>query len=262
LKGITVPGTTTEKRRAIRVAADGEALAQAAASIFLATAMATRPGEEFTVALSGGSTPKRMYEVLSSPALAGAIPWSRVRLFFGDERCVPPDHKDSNYNTAQVGLLSKVGIDASRVHRMVGEDGAEKGAAEYEKAVIQNVKTKQDGIPSLDLIFLGMGDDGHTASLFPGTAAVREEKRFVVPGFNANLNSHRITFTPRLINAARLVVFLVGGASKASVLHRVLEVEGSVDEHPSRTVKPSPGGVLWLLDKDSAKELSPAIRGY
>jgi 6-phosphogluconolactonase len=261
-KGTTVAGTTTENRRAIRVAENGEALAQAAASIFLATAMATRPGEEFTVALSGGSTPKRMYEVLSASPLAGAIPWSRVRLFFGDERCVAPDHADSNYHTANVGLFSKVSaIEASRIHRMVGEKGAEAGAAEYETVVNQYVKARQDGVPSFDLIFLGMGDDGHTASLFPGTAAVREEKRLVTNGFNKNLNSPRITFTPRLLNAARLVVFLVGGGSKASVLKKVLEVEGPVDEHPSRSVRPTGGGVLWLLDKDSAKDLSPEIRG-
>jgi 6-phosphogluconolactonase len=244
----------------VRVADDAEALASAAASVFLACAMGVPRGGELTVALSGGSTPRRMHQILAAAPLKEVIPWNRVRILFGDERCVPPDHADSNYRMARETLLAQVPIDAGRIHRMEGELGPEEGSARYEATVRRVVEPGPSEDPSLELIFLGMGDDGHTASLFPGTPAVRESSRLVTAGYNANLKSHRITFTPRLINAAKLVVFVVSGAGKAGVLHRILEEQGPVDEHPSRAVSPSHGAVLWLVDRPAAAQLAASSR--
>lgn len=246
-----------KSERHVRVADDGGKMAEAGAAVFLASAMALPPGEELTVALSGGNTPRAMHEVLASPAMRDAIPWKRIRIFWGDERCVAPDHKDSNFKMAKESLLDRVPLDPEKIHRMIGEDGSEKGAADYEAVVRKYVKRQVNGTPSLDLVYLGMGDDGHTLSLFPGTAAVREQNALVTQGYNAQLKSPRITFSPRMANAAKLVVFLVGGAGKAGVLKQVIEEnDGPVDQYPSRSIKPNPGSLLWVLDKGSAAQLS------
>lgn len=248
--------------RHVRVADDAGKLAEAGAAVFLASAMALPPGEELTVALSGGSTPRAMHEILASPAMRDAIPWKRVRIFWGDERCVPPDHKDSNFKMAKETLLDHVPLDPEKIHRMIGEDGSEKGAADYEALVRKHVKRVVNGTPSIDLVYLGMGDDGHTLSLFPGTAAVRESHALVTQGYNAQLKSPRITFTPRMANAAKLCVFLVGGAGKAGVLQQVIEEnDGPVDQYPSRSIKPNPGSLLWILDKGSSAKLSAKTLG-
>lgn len=250
----------TDIRRAVRVAADPEALAQAAASVFVTLAMATPKNRDLTVALAGGSTPRRMHEILAAPPHRDAILWKNIQFFWGDERCVPPDHKDSNYNMARETLLEKTPIDPAKVHRMKGEVGPVEGCAAYLKE-LDHVPAGPDGLPSFDLIYLGMGDDGHTLSLFPGTAPVTDTTNLVAPGYNKNLDSHRITFTPRLLNAARLVVFVVGGASKADVLRQVLEEEGPVETYPSRCARPTSGSVLWLLDAAAASKLSYATLG-
>jgi 6-phosphogluconolactonase len=244
-----------ESQRAVRVAEDAEGLANAGAAVFLATAMALPPGDEMTVALSGGSTPRRLHQILAADPIKSAIDWKRVRIFWGDERCVPPDHKDSNFKMAKETLLDFVPLDPDKIHRMIGEDGPEKGSADYEEILKRHVKRTVNGTPSLDLVFLGMGDDGHTLSLFPGTAPVHDEHRLVAPGYNANLKSHRITFTPRMANAAKLCVFLVGGAGKADVLRQVIEEPGPIAQYPSRSIKPCPGSLLWILDKGSSAKL-------
>lgn len=242
-------------KRHVRVADDAATIAEAGAAIFLASAMALPAGEELTVALSGGNTPRAMHEVLSSGPIRRAIDWKRIRIFWGDERCVPPDHKDSNFKMAKETLLDRVPLDPAKIHRMVGEDGPEKGAADYEALLRTHVKRTVSGTPSLDLVFLGMGDDGHTLSLFPGTAPVHDANRLVAPGYNASLRSHRITFTPRMANAAKLCVFLVGGKGKADVLKQVLERPGPIEQFPSRSIKPDPGCLLWILDKAAASKL-------
>jgi len=245
-------------QRAVRVAEDSAKLAEAGAAVFLASAMALPSGEELTVALSGGNTPRAMHEVMTRPAIRDAIPWKRVRIFWGDERCVPADHKDSNFKMAKESLLDHVPLDPEKIHRMIGEDGAEKGAADYEALLKKHVKRLVNGTPSLDLVYLGMGDDGHTLSLFPGTAPVHDDHHLVAAGYNANLKSHRITFTPRMANAAKLCVFLVGGAGKAGVLKHVIEEnDGPIAQYPSRSIKPNPGSLLWVLDKGSSAQLSP-----
>lgn len=244
--------------RHVRVAEDAAKMAEAGAAVFLASAMALPPGEELSVALSGGNTPRAMHEILASPAMRDAIPWKRVRIFWGDERCVPPDHKDSNFKMARESLLDRVPLDPEKIHRMIGEDGSEKGSRDYEQVLRKHLKRQVNGTPSMDLVYLGMGDDGHTLSLFPGTAAVSEQHALVTQGYNALLESPRITFTPRMANAAKLVVFLVGGAGKAGVLKQVIEEnDGPIEQYPSRSIRPNPGSLLWILDRGSAAQLSP-----
>lgn len=262
------PRQSGEGHRAVRVVADSAELALAGAAVLAATIHAAAPSDEIVVGLAGGSTPRAMYEVLASPASDGAgvpsappLPWPRIRILFGDERCVGPDHLDSNYRMAREALLDPLGVPPDRVHRMKGELGPADGVRDYDHVLAGLCRRDLDGLPVIDLLYLGMGDDGHTASLFPGTPAVRETVRLVTAGYNARLDSHRITMTPRLINGARLVVFLVAGASKADVLRRVLEEPGPADDLPSRVVRPTHGSVLWLVDRAAASRLAPSTIG-
>lgn len=175
---------------------------------------------QFTIALSGGSTPRPLYQALASPPYASEMEWERWHVFWSDERCVPANHEDSNYRMARTALLDHVGIPDSQVHRMRGEGIPRAAAKEYESAVKDVL---QSVAPSFDLILLGLGDDGHTASLFPGTEALREQDRLVVDNWVPDLQVHRITFTLPLINAARVVAFLDADETKAEVLRQVLE---------------------------------------
>ncbi len=194
----------------------------------------------FNVALSGGSTPLPLYALLALPEWAARIDWPHVQVFWGDERCVPPDHKDSNYRMARNALLEAVPLPAGNIHRMRGEIDPAQAAEEYER-VIANVR--------FDLILLGMGGDGHTASLFPGTAVIHEQKRRVVAHYVDKLSMWRLTLTPSAINAARNVTFLVSGADKAERLRDVLRGPYQPDVLPSQIVKPEEGRLCWLVDK-------------
>jgi len=202
----------------------------------------------FRVALSGGSTPKRMHELLSAMGRE-ALPWDRVELWFGDERTVPPDHPDSNYGMAKRTLIDPLRL--SQVHRMEGERDAVQAAADYERALV----TAAGAPPVLDLVFLGMGPDGHTASLFPGSPAVGERQRYVVANPVdspvAKGKTTRITLTVPALCAARHVRFLVAGADKAHVLGEVLQ--GPRGRYPSQLVEGS--DVVWCVDQAAAKEL-------
>ena len=209
----------------------------------------------FSVALSGGSTPRALFSALASDAYRDRIEWSRVFVFWSDERCVPPDHADSNYRMARETLLSRVPLPPGSVHRMRGEVNPEQAALEYEQTVRREVLPR-DGLPSLDLILLGMGPDGHTASLFPGTPALHDSARLVAANYVPKLNAHRITFTPPLINAASNVIFLVAGADKADVLRAVLEGEYKPDVLPSQVVRPTDGSLTWLVDRAAAGRLA------
>ena len=203
----------------------------------------------FTIALSGGSTPRRLYQVLASPPYDEEIAWDRWHIFWGDERCVPPDHQDSNYGMAREALLDHVPIPPYQVYRMRGEVEPEEAAKEYENAVLD---VFQSPVPSFDLILLGIGDDGHTASLFPGTQVLQEKKRLVVSIWSPSLQAHRITFTLPLINAARVVAFLDTDESKAEVLRRVLEPAPGEGALPAAMVRPTHGSVHWFLTKEAA----------
>jgi 6-phosphogluconolactonase len=241
---------------AIRVLPDAAALADAAARHIVESGQAAIDARgAFSIALSGGSTPRELHLRLAGPPLASQIDWPRVHVFFGDERCVPPDDAQSNYHMAFETLLSRVPIPASQVHRMRGEISPGEAASEYEAELRAYFG---DDPPRLDVILLGMGDNGHTASLFPGLTAVHEQQRWTVAEYVAEVSMWRITLTPVVLNLAREATFLVAGAAKASMLRQVLEGPFAPDERPAQIVRPSPGEVIWLVDAAAASELSPA----
>jgi 6-phosphogluconolactonase len=242
---------------AIRVVPDPAAVADIAARHFVETSQqAIDAHGDFSVALSGGSTPRELHRRLASPPLAQQVDWSRVQIFFGDERCVPPEDPQSNYRMAEETLLSLVPIPLANVRRMRGELPPEAAAADYERQLKDFFKNDP---PRLDLILLGMGDNGHTASLFPGLVAVREQQRWVVAENVPEVDMWRITLTPVVLNLGREVMFLVAGAAKASMLQQVLEGPYAPDERPAQIVRPAPGDVIWLVDAAAAEKLTPAI---
>ena len=230
-----------------------EALSQAAARFIAELARERIQAQgRFTIALSGGSTPHHLYQVLASPEYAQSIAWDRWHVFWSDERCVPPDHKDSNYRMAREALLDHVPLPPNQVHRMRGEATPQDAAEEYEKELRQLFQPSE---PVLDLVLLGIGEDGHTASLFPGTDALREERRLVVANRVAQINTHRITFTLPLINMANAIAFLVSGAPKAQALRQVVEPGSNEDPLPAGLVRPGTGSVHWFLDNDASSRL-------
>ena len=238
------------------------ALADAAAGQFVATARdAIRARGEFVVALSGGSTPRRTYERLATEPLVSRVMWPRVQVVWGDERCVPPDQAGSNYRMAREALLDRVPVPAANVHRIHGEDDPAAAAALYEATMRTLLKTPA-GPPRaapgarIDLVFLGLGDDGHTASLFPGSAAAQEQTRWVMAEHAAAASQWRVTLTPRVINAAGEVLFLVSGGAKAGVVRRVLEGPRRPQELPAQAIVPSNGRVRWCVDAAAAAELA------
>ena len=214
----------------------------------------------FVVALSGGSTPKRLYALLATAAYAGRVDWSRVHVFWGDERCVPPDDPASNYRMAREALLSRVPVPEGNVHRMRGEDDPGSAAAAYERE-LREIFVTPDGPPAcipgrrFDLVLLGMGDNGHTASLFPGTPAVREAERWVLAQYVEAVSMWRVTLTPVVINAAAEVTFLVSGGDKAEMLRRVLKGPHVPDALPAQAIAPGHGRLRWLVDAAAAADL-------
>jgi 6-phosphogluconolactonase len=242
---------------AIRVVPDPAALADTAARHFVESSQqAIDARGVFSVALSGGSTPRDLHRRLASPPVSQQVDWLRVQIFFGDERCVPPEDPQSNYHMVEETLLSLVPIPAANVHRMRGELPPEEAAADYER---QLKDFFQNDPPCLDLILLGMGDNGHTASLFPGLNAVHEQQRWVVAEHVAEVDMWRITLTPVVLNLGREDLFLVAGDGKASMLKQVLEGPFAPDERPAQIVRPTPGDVIWLVDAAAAEKLTPAI---
>jgi 6-phosphogluconolactonase len=240
---------------AIRVFPEPSSLAEAAARLVVETGQAAIDTRgRFSIALSGGSTPRDLHLKLASPPLKDQLDWSKVHAFFGDERCVPPDDERSNYKMAADTLLTSVRVPQDHVHRMRGELPPEQAAADYERDLTDFFG---DDPPRLDLILLGMGDNGHTASLFPGLTAVHEQHRPVVAEYVAEVGMWRITLTPAVINLARHVVFLVAGAAKADMLSQVLEGPYAPNERPAQIVRPSPGEVEWLIDAAAAAKLTP-----
>lgn len=226
-------------------------LAEAGAREFVDAAReAVADRGRFCVALAGGSTPRAMYERLTGPPFAREVRWSRVLFFWGDERCVSPRHPRSNYSMARKTLLEPLGIPASQVFRMRGE--LEPGrAAQLYRAVLD--KQFGPGIPSLDLILLGLAEDGHTASLFPETKALAEDRRSAVSNWVPKLREWRLTLTYPTINAARRVVFLVSGRDKSDVAGKILKKEPGYRKFPASRVRGK--SVVWLLDEEAAAAL-------
>jgi 6-phosphogluconolactonase len=208
------------------------------------------------VALSGGSTPKQMGQLLAQPEFRDAIPWNDVHVFWGDERWVPLSSPESNAGEAMRAFLDHVPINPGNVHPYVTETVSAQESAEIYERAIRDTVSAGNGIPRFDLIFLGMGDDGHTASLFPGTEPIHEQARLVVAHHVPKLQATRLTMTPPLINTARQVIFLVAGAGKAARLANVLDDPLDVDALPSQVVRPRPGALIWLVDRAATTALA------
>lgn len=210
----------------------------------------------FVIALSGGGTPKPIYERLASAEYRGKIEWSKTHIFFGDERCMPPDDTRSNYRMARLALFDHSPIPPENIYRIRGEDDPALAALMYEEQIQRLFRTATP--PAFDLILLGMGDNGHTASLFPGTAALRENVRWVVAQYVEVMTTWRVTFTLPLINAARNVAFLAEGAGKAEMLWRVMKGPYNPDELPSQLIQPTHGELHWLVDAAAAAKVQTA----
>jgi 6-phosphogluconolactonase len=235
------------------ISADAADVARRVAERFEGLA-ATAMSRKIAVALSGGSTPKRLYELLAEAPFRDRVNWRGVEFFFGDERAVPPDHPDSNYRMANEALLSKVPVTAHRMH-------AEADAAEaYERLLRERIAEQRGGIPLFDLILLGMGPDGHTASLFPGTQALDERARLVVMNdVPQQTQKRRMTFTYPLLNAARHVWVLAPGTDKRAIVEQCMAVrdkEGAEMEFPVVGIRPLRGELIWWLDEASAGRTS------
>jgi len=247
--------------REIQVLSDPQELSRVAADEFVRLAdEAVLTRGLFVVALAGGSTPKMLYSLLASDAYRARVPWEKIHFFWGDERHVPPDHKDSNFRMTQETMLSRVSVPAANVHRIKSENpDARKAAPEYEKELrdfFTAHKLLANGLPQFDLVLLGMGPDGHTASLFPGTHAVRERERWVAAPWVDKFQTYRITLTPPVINNAAYILFFVSGDEKAETLRAVLEGAEESERYPSQTVRPTNGTLRWLVDRAAARLLS------
>ena len=233
---------------------DRDALAEAGAREFAGAASdAIRDHGVFRATLSGGSTPRAMHHVLASAPFAGSVDWSRVRFFWGDERCVPPDDERSNYRMAKETLLDPLGIPAESVFRMRGEDPPARAAADY--ARLLGREFPRLARPRMDLVYLGLGADGHTASLFPGSGALSERKGPVAANYVAKLGEWRLTLTFPTLNAARRIVFLVAGAEKRDPVEKILKRRRGYRELPASGIRPARGSLVWLLDREAAGEV-------
>jgi 6-phosphogluconolactonase len=235
----------------VHVFPDGGSLCRGAVDQFRLAARAAIDAQgRFTVALSGGSTPRAIYAQLAKEQRdADRLPWDKIHAFFGDERHVPPDHPESNFRMAHEALLGRVSIPANNVHRVRTELAPPRAAAEYEAEIRSILGVMPGGIPRFDLILLGLGTDGHTASLFPDTAALTEKRALVCANWVEKLHTHRITFTFPLLNSAGSILFIVGGADKAGILRQVLRHDASEPIYPAQLVQPSSGSLLWIVDE-------------
>ena len=235
---------------------DSHALARAAAEHFirLADEAITLRGR-FAVALSGGETPKMLYQQLAGAEMAARVHWSRIYVFWGDERCVAPDDADSNYRLAYESLLRHIPIPPENIHRIHGELPPKRAAKEYARRLAEFFFLLDHEIPRFDLILLGLGTNGHTASLFPYTSALHAQSETVIAQFIEELHAWRITLTPPVLNHAANVIFLVSGSEKAEILRAVLHGPAQPDRYPAQLVQPTAGRLLWFGDEEAAASL-------
>ncbi|HKV98794.1 MAG TPA: 6-phosphogluconolactonase [Vicinamibacterales bacterium] len=240
----------------VRVSRDAEAFADAAAAYFVESAMASVADRgTFSVALSGGSTPRAVFARVAADETARVkVSWRQVDWWWSDERAVPPADAASNFKMAFDALLGRVPIDPARVHRLKGEAAPAEAASEYERDLRAVFGVSAREIPRFDLVLLGLGADGHTASLFPGTSAIAERERLVVANDVPAMRTVRLTFTLPLINRARRVAFLVSGAEKSSILARA--IEGPRGVLPAQLVSPDEGELVWFVDSAAARDLA------
>jgi 6-phosphogluconolactonase len=242
----------------IEILSSREELARASANFFVEQSVAAVAQRGlFTVALSGGSTPRILYELLADPnePFREQVPWTESHFFWSDERHVPPDHPDSNYRMANEALLSRVPVPQHNVHRVLSENpNAAAAAKAYEETLLEVTK---ETLPQLDLILLGLGNDGHTASIFPGSEVLHETTHLVAAPWVEKLKSYRITMTLPLLNNGASVLFLVGGSEKAEIVKTVLE---GPEVYPAQAVKPTNGELIWMLDKAAAGRLEGNLK--
>jgi len=238
------------ERPHVRIFPDPETLSRSAADFFsdLARKAIVSQGR-FVVALSGGSTPRRMYQILGSNVYQGNIAWKQVHLFWADERCVPGHHPESNFKLVADTILSDVDIPRENIHRIRGEDMPDRAALEYE----QDIRSlfKSTSLPVFDLIVLGAGEDGHTASLFSNSAALRENVRLAVPVYLEPPKLNRVTLTLPVLNHATHALFLASGPAKAMVIREIIE-NGNPKNYPAGLIHPERGGVIWYVDREAA----------
>ena len=249
--------------REIRILADGAAIAKRAAQEFVQAAAASARGEKvFTVALAGGCTPKALYSLLATdPALRSQVPWDKMQLFFGDERHVGPGHPDSNFRMATEAMISKVSLAKGQVTRIKGEyPDAEEAAREYEQDLQGYFKLQTGEHPRFDLLLAGMGNEGHTLSLFPGTKALHAGGRIAVRNWVGKLYADRITLTAAAASNAAEIIFMVTGVDKALALKGVLEGPYEPEQLPAQLLQPKNGKLLWLVDTAAGSMLSTGIR--
>jgi len=248
-------------RSSVDILSDAAALANAAADRFVsAAAHAIDARQRFVVALSGGSTPRSAYVLLAREPLRLRVDWSRVHILWGDERCVPPDNAESNYRMARETMLDHVPIPPANVHRIRGEDDPRDAAASYEailRTLLHTSKGPASTVPgkNIDLALMGLGDNGHTASIFPHSAVIDERLRWVMADYVAEVSMWRVTLTAPILNSASELLFLVSGGAKANVLARVLEGPRQPRELPAQLIAPESGHVEWLVDRAAAAEL-------
>jgi 6-phosphogluconolactonase len=240
----------------IEVYPDLESLSQAAASFMVQQAnQAVAARGRFSVALSGGGTPRRTYELLAAPPLVDQAPWDRMHVFWGDERCVPLDDPRSNARMAKEAWLDHVPVPSNQIHPLACAQAPAAAAREYEAELRAFFA---GGPPRLDLVLLGLGDNGHTASLFPDTPVLEERERWAAEVYVADQNLYRVTLTAPFINQARVVAFLVAGRRKAAVLREVLHGPRNPRRLPAQLIEPQYGELWWLIDLEAAALLTPA----
>ncbi len=244
----------------ISIYPDLESLSVAAAELFLERAnQATKEHSQFSIALSGGNTPRRTYELLGEPPFQNQLPWEKIHIFWGDERCVPLDDPRSNAHMVNKILLEKVPIPSDQVHPITCVGNPARAAKDYEKLLRGFF---QDQPPRFDLVLLGMGGDGHTASLFPGTSVLKEKERWVFEVFVPGQDFHRVTLTVPVINFAATVIFLISGSDKAHALRGVLEDSPDRGRFPAKLVNPVNGELIWLVDQEAASQLQRGLEEF
>ena len=243
----------------IKVLPDVEALTSKALEVIIAAAQsAIQDRGQFSMALSGGSTPETVYRALAAPENRTRLDWAHMHLFWGDERHVPPNHPDSNFRMVKEHLLAVVPIPDENVHRVPAEMEVRMAAFHYEEVLRQYFDGEW---PRFDLVLLGMGEDGHTASLFPHSAGLNEEQRWFIANYAPKRKDWRLTLTKNAINAARNIIVLVLGDVKADRLRKVLTGPEKPEDNPIQLIRPSDGQMVWLLDREAAKYLPDDLRG-
>jgi len=228
----------------------------AAEEVVRAATEAVAQRGQFTIALSGGSTPKNLFNLLATNART-VFPWDRTYFFWSDERHVPPTDPESNYRMAEEIMLSKIPVNAGNVFRIAAENPDAAAVAEaYEQTLRKFFQLQPGQVPVFDLILLGMGPDGHTASLFPNTAGLQEKTRLVIANWVDKLKANRLTMTLPVLNSAREMSFLASGTDKAQVLRTVLEEDAPPEQYPAKLVRPSNGRLIWFVDRAAASQLT------